>query len=183
MIEGRWLLPGDQNALALNEYFAEKYPQVRPGDQITLRIAGKDTVWTVVGFFQFAGKNIGLIAFTQYDSLARATHTSEKAMDFRLVSTASGLSLSQQEELALRVETSLTAMGYKVREARAGEALRARTTGGLDALTNFLLFLAMLMAVVGSIGLTGTMSLNVLERTREIGVMRAIGARDGEVFA
>jgi putative ABC transport system permease protein len=45
-----------------------------------------------------------------------------------------------------------------------------------------LLFLAMLMAVVGSIGLTGTMSLNVLERTREIGVMRAIGAADGEIL-
>jgi putative ABC transport system permease protein len=31
---------------------------------------------------------------------------------------------------------------------------------------------------LGSIGLTGTMSINVLERTREIGVMRTIGAVD-----
>jgi putative ABC transport system permease protein len=30
--------------------------------------------------------------------------------------------------------------------------------------------------VVGGIGLMGTMSLNVLERTREIGIMRAVGA-------
>jgi putative ABC transport system permease protein len=36
--------------------------------------------------------------------------------------------------------------------------------------------MAMLMAVVGLLGLTSTISLNVLERTREIGVMRAIGA-------
>ena len=35
---------------------------------------------------------------------------------------------------------------------------------------------------MGSIGLTGTMSMNVLERTREIGVMRAIGAVDGEII-
>ena len=34
----------------------------------------------------------------------------------------------------------------------------------------------MLTALVGSIGLTGTLSMNVLERTREIGVLRAIGA-------
>ena len=33
------------------------------------------------------------------------------------------------------------------------------------------------MAVVGAIGLASTMSANVLERTREFGVMHAIGAR------
>ena len=39
-----------------------------------------------------------------------------------------------------------------------------------------LLVMTILMAVVGSIGLSGTLSINVLERTREIGVMRALGA-------
>jgi putative ABC transport system permease protein len=49
---------------------------------------------------------------------------------------------------------------------------------GFNVLTVFLLFLASLTALVGSIGLTGTMSLNVMERTREIGILRAIGATD-----
>jgi putative ABC transport system permease protein len=39
--------------------------------------------------------------------------------------------------------------------------------------------MAVLTAIVGSIGLAGTMSMNILERTREIGIMRAIGATDG----
>ena len=36
-------------------------------------------------------------------------------------------------------------------------------------------------AVVGGLGLMGTLSINVLERSREIGVLRAIGAGDGAV--
>ena len=39
-------------------------------------------------------------------------------------------------------------------------------------------FAAALIAAVGAIGLAGTLSINVLERRREIGVMRAIGAYD-----
>jgi putative ABC transport system permease protein len=42
--------------------------------------------------------------------------------------------------------------------------------------------MAVLLAVVGGLGLAGTMSINVLERTREIGVMRAVGASDRAVI-
>ena len=42
--------------------------------------------------------------------------------------------------------------------------------------------MALLTALVGSIGLTGTMGMNVLERTREIGVMRSIGAGDAAIM-
>ena len=39
------------------------------------------------------------------------------------------------------------------------------------------------LGVVGGLGLAGTMTMNVVERSREIGVMRAIGARDRSVLA
>jgi len=46
----------------------------------------------------------------------------------------------------------------------------------------FLLIMALLTASVGSMGLAGTMGMNVLERTREIGIMRAIGAKDSVIM-
>lgn len=52
----------------------------------------------------------------------------------------------------------------------------------LDVLVVFLLIMAILTAIVGSMGLTGTMGMNVMERTREIGIMRAIGADDRAVM-
>ncbi len=42
--------------------------------------------------------------------------------------------------------------------------------------------MAFLLATVGSLGLVGTMSINVLERRREIGVLRAIGASTRSVL-
>ena len=41
--------------------------------------------------------------------------------------------------------------------------------------------MAVMTAVVGAVALSGTLSINVMERTREIGVMRAIGASAGVV--
>jgi predicted lysophospholipase L1 biosynthesis ABC-type transport system permease subunit len=49
-------------------------------------------------------------------------------------------------------------------------------------IVSFLMIMALLLAVVGGLGLMGTMSINVLERTREIGVLRAIGASNGAVL-
>ncbi|MFL7794697.1 MAG: ABC transporter permease, partial [Anaerolineae bacterium] len=50
----------------------------------------------------------------------------------------------------------------------------------VENLTNPLLLvlaaMAVLFAVVGGLSLTGAMSLNVLERTQEIGILRAVGA-------
>ena len=60
----------------------------------------------------------------------------------------------------------------------AGDAFAASVTDMLGVLTTVLLAMALLTALVGSIGLAGTLTMNVMERTREIGVMRAIGGHD-----
>ena len=72
--------------------------------------------------------------------------------------------------------------GFKVRQAQAGLASMDVAVDSLGILVTFLLIMALLTASVGSMGLTGTMGMNVMERTREIGIMRSVGAVDAVIM-
>jgi putative ABC transport system permease protein len=87
-----------------------------------------------------------------------------------------------QEQVAKAMEEHFESFGFQVDWRQTSNSERARSEAQFNVLIMFLLIMAVLLAVVGGIGLMGTMSLNVLERTREIGVMRAIGASDGAVL-
>lgn len=179
LLSGRWLQPHDQNAIVLSELFQARFPEMRPGDTLRLMVDGRETDFVVVGFFQLAGKSGGFLAYTGYDYLSMRTNQPYRASIYRIVSSTPGLSKEQQEQLQQRIEIHLRERGYRIREVTTGLLLRTSSSEGLNVLTIFLLIMATLTALVGSIGLAGTMSMNVMERTREIGVMRAIGASDG----
>ena len=177
LLKGRWLKPGDSNAIALNESFLNRYPHLQPGDSIRLRVNGKEVDWVVVGFFQFVG-NGQFLAYTNYDYLAKITGQLNQSSTYRIVVEEGYKSRQVLDELSRKLDADFRAQGFKVSEVKPGLSLLDSVTEGLDILTAFLLIMAMLTALVGSVGLMGTMSMNVLERTREIGVMRAIGATD-----
>jgi len=182
MLEGRWLVPEDENAITINDNFKSRFPDLKVGDTLRMSVYGKKVDWVVVGFFQFAGKSSGLIAYANYDYLAKITHTSLKAASYQIISTQTGMTLNQQEEQGRTLEILLSDLGYHINDVSAGQNLLSSATSGLNVLIIFLLFMAILAAIVGSIGLTGTLSMNVLDRTREIAVMRAIGASDHAVM-
>ncbi|MDD5193799.1 MAG: ABC transporter permease [Candidatus Nanoarchaeia archaeon] len=52
----------------------------------------------------------------------------------------------------------------------------------LDIITAFLLGVAGISLLVGAIGIANTMYTSVLERTKEIGVMKAIGAKNSDIL-
>ena len=69
-----------------------------------------------------------------------------------------------------------------VREGLPLAVLRTAIVEHVGVLVNTLIAMAVLLGLIGVLGLASTMSVNVIERTRELGVMRAIGAAPGTIM-
>lgn len=179
MVAGRWLRPGDDRSLTVGEEVWEVFPDLKPGDTMSLNINGREEDWTVVGIFKFIGSD-NIFAYATFEYISRQMNMANQAVTFRVVSEQHDL--AYQEQLSNSLDRHFRDLGYRVNNVEAGLATLQTASEGLDILITFLLIMALLTALVGSIGLTGMMGINVLERTREIGVMRAIGAVDRQVM-
>jgi putative ABC transport system permease protein len=180
-VAGRWLLPGDQQAMVVSDSIYKFYPRLAPGGQLFVKLPGRQKeLWTVVGIYRFVAILGDPLAYANFDFVAAATHLRDQSASYRVVAAAHGA--ASQQALAHRIDDLLTARKYLVQNVQSGDSQRGAVTQAVGVLVIFLLIMAGLTAVVGSIGLTGTMSINVLERTREIGVMRTIGAVDRAIM-
>jgi putative ABC transport system permease protein len=83
---------------------------------------------------------------------------------------------ASQEKLEAQLRQHFEAMGLEVSGTETTQVMRAENKLIFTIVVAFLVLMALLLAAVGGLGLATTMSINVLERVREIGVLRAIGA-------
>ncbi len=179
LVKGRWIEPDDVRKFAVSEAAYKYYPDLEPGDFLNVTVLGKKETWEVVGIFKFVDRE-GMLAYAPYEYISQTTNLANRAYMFRLVTEKH--TRAYQNAKAEELDAFLRDRGYKLHNAEAGSASLDTAVESLDTLVVFLLIMAVLTAVVGSMGLTGTMSMNVLERTREIGITRAIGADDRAVM-
>ena len=179
LVAGRWLQPGDGQAITVSEGILSKFPDLKPGETLHLKINGDEDDWLVVGIFKFVNQQ-GTIAYCTFEYISGLTHVTNHAFSYRIVTDQHDP--ADQQKMADGIDAYFRARGFHVSQTRTGESTLKTASDSLDILVTFLLIMALLTALVGSIGLTGTMGMNVLERTREIGVMRSIGAVDREIM-
>ena len=179
LVEGRWLRPDDVRRMTVSESVLTEFPNLKAGDYLHLKVNGQEEDWQVVGIFKFIGQQ-GTIGYAPFEYISRMNNQSNRSYSYRVVTA--GHDRAYQDTMADYLDGYLRDNGFKVRKSEAGLASLDTALESLDILVAFLLIMALLTASVGSMGLTGTMSMNVLERTREIGIMRSIGAKDSVIM-
>jgi putative ABC transport system permease protein len=101
----------------------------------------------------------------------------------RLDQSMEGVRAYNQQCIAQDLERAFDKKGYAVSETETALMQLDEARGQLGILITFLVIMASALAAVGVIGLSGSMTLSVIESTREIGIMRAIGASHRSVFS
>ena len=175
---GRWLRPDDARAVVLNQKLAERIG-LQVGDWVTFNFGNHgETQWQVVGLI--FDPIITTSANVPRRVLLRATDSVNKANTIWVQTDRADAAREAEVAKGLRAYYAAHKLKLNPRGTFAGQdtasAITDQILSNFGVIIKMLAAMAVIIALVGSIALSGVLSLNVRERTREIGIMRAIGA-------
>jgi putative ABC transport system permease protein len=170
ILEGRFLQPGDTNAIVINTTLARRAPELRVGQTVTLTIRDTESTWHIVGLAKEA-----YASATAYIPL-----TFVQSQQPGIVNNLR-LALAQNDFDSIAIvkenlDKNLEQEGVRARGSSSKAESRFAFDEHMLMIYVFLIVMSAIVGGVGALGLMTTMSLNVLERRREMGVLRAIGA-------
>jgi putative ABC transport system permease protein len=186
MVAGRWLEPGDDDGkrrvIVMSREAADRN-KIQAGDTVTLDMheLGKEN-WQVAGLYQniFGGPLSSDLIYAPQAAVFDA---------IKKFNIGAQLYIQTYSRNPTEAETIIHQIKnlYEGRSIKTGQPWTTKeevdaSKGTLDMVIGMMLGLAVIVAIVGGLGLMGSLSISVVERTKEIGVLRAVGARSGAIM-
>ena len=171
-LAGVWLDEAGPGTIIVNSDVLDDEPDIELGSTVELEIGGRETTWRVAGIVPT--ESMGPAIYMNLDDYAHTTRTPNQANRVQVVTSQhDGPSQQIMEKTLFKQFQDL---GFQVTDSHTTEVIREENELMFVIIVAILVLMALLLAAVGGLGLTTTMSINILERVREIGVLRAVGA-------
>jgi putative ABC transport system permease protein len=167
---GRWLCEDDVEGVVLNHVAAAQMPQATPGTTVSILMQGQTSTWTVVGIVEEIGSPA--VAYITRTAFARATPEHGRVRMTRI-----GLKPGAPRADAMRrLDEAMLQAGMAVESVTPLSEQRTAVGEHILILIRTLMAMAAILGIVGTLGLGAAMGTSILERTRELAVMKVVGA-------
>ncbi|HSC91843.1 MAG TPA: FtsX-like permease family protein [Gaiellaceae bacterium] len=179
LIDGRWYTPAESASNARVAVIAENIARVtgtEVGDEVTLETAAGPASFRIVGETSNQWNN-GLNFYVPLSTLQEVLGTD--TVNGYFVGTTSG-DHDAIDRTTTRLENRLAGAGYAVdtQVKWSGQEANVRSN---RQISSAIALLGLLVVAISMVGLINAITMSVLERTREIGVLRCIGARARDI--
>lgn len=179
LVEGEWFGTETRNPIVLGSELADRL-ELRLGNRMVLQAEAADSTlaagaFRLVGIFRTPSSQFDETSvFARYEDIDRIFELEGGAHEIMIV--------ADRLERAPEVADSLAAVlpGLDVKDWKEISPALAITADMGDEML-YLLMVIILLALV--FGITNTMLMAILERVRELGVLMAVGMKQGRVFA
>jgi len=180
LVSGRLLTAADTRALArviVVEQSIARASNTHVGQRVSVRTAAGDVPFKVVGIVSDQQMN-GIVLFAPLATMQSVLHT-PGAVNYYWIQTTSG-NHQLIDQTNMRIERVTAAHGLQMKTTREYVA-QANDRAAYRGLTTAITAMGLLIVAISMVALINTLTMVVLERTREIGVLRCIGAHARDV--
>ena len=176
MLAGSWLQPDNTGTAVINsQALSTVFPGAKVDTIITLKIGPHARTFRVVGIVRDILAP-GTVYVTASD-FALATSSYGDVNAVRIALTPNG----HRPAVLASITASLSKAAVGIKTILTKESFAATQGAHIYILVWALGVIAAIMAIVGLLGLASSLGTSVIERTREFGIMRALGASSGVV--
>jgi putative ABC transport system permease protein len=177
--EGRFLDSSDQNVVVIGRRLASSYFSKPLGINQMLTIQGSS--FRVVGILDDQSTSIYMPIQMAYQVIPDKTNGVYDSITIKIRDE------DNLDETMAKIDSRLMLLRHVTNSTKdftltSSKQMQETRASMMSTMTSFLLAIAAVSLIVGSVGVANTMFTSVLEKTKEIGIMKAIGARNRDIL-